>query len=529
MRVLVTETLATVGLTHLQQHAEVDVRIGLEHDELCAIINNYDGLVVRSATSVNEALLCSATALRVIGRAGTGVDNIDVEAATERGIMVVNAPTGNSNAVAEHTITMVLALARHLYPAVASLKQGRWAKRTLQGIEVKGRALGIIGLGHVGSMVAEKAKGLEMEVLGFDPYLSPTKAASMGVMLCELEELLRRADFVSVHTPLTSQTHGLINAARLALLKPTAYVINCARGGIIDEAALKEALQTHRIAGAALDVFESEPTVDADLVGLPNVIATPHVGASTEEAQDQVALDVARGVIDALEGRIPASPVNVPYVAPQAAEFLRPYIDLASRLGTLFVQWRGELGDRLELSYEGEICDYDVRILTAAFLAGLLAPISAEAVNVVNARKMAERFGLVVSETSLGRRGRFDSLIAGSLPGSGEAMDIAGTVAQGVPHIVSLDSQPLSIEAHGHMLIDLHVDQPGIVGAMGQLLGSQGINISFAQLSREKRGGMSLMALGLDEDAPRSIVPAILSIPNIKRVRIISLPPLAQR
>ncbi len=529
MKILVTETLAEVGLRHLQQHAQVDVRLGLSPEELCATVGQYEALVVRSATDVNGAVLCAGSALKVVGRAGTGVDNIDVDAATDRGIMVVNAPTGNSNAVAEHTITMVLALARRLYPAVTSLKQGRWDKRTLQGIEVKGRVLGLIGLGHVGSMVAEKAKGLEMEVIAFDPYLSPTKAATMGVALLELHELLQSADFVSVHTPLTAQTHGLINAERLALLKPTAYVINCARGGIVDEAALKVALEAHRIAGAALDVFESEPRVDAELVGLPNVIATPHVGASTEEAQEQVALDVARGVIDALEGRLPASPVNVPYVAPQAAEFLRPYIDLAQRMGALFVQWRSELGARIELSYEGEICEHDVRILSAAFLAGLLAPISAEPVNVVNARKMAERFGLAVSETSLGRRGRYDSLIAARIPGSGEAMDVAGAMVQGVPHIVSLDSQPLSIEAQGHMLIDLHADQPGIVGAMGQLLGSRGINISFAQLSREKRGGMSLMALGLDEEAPRSIVPAVLEIPNIKRVRAISLPPLARR
>lgn len=527
MRVLVTETLAPAGLAHLQAHADVEVRTGLQSAELCSIIGAFDALVVRSATDVNEALVCAAPGLKVIGRAGTGVDNIDVDAATDRGIIVVNAPTGNSNAVAEHTIAMVLALARRLYPAVASLKQGRWDKRSLQGIEVKGRVLGLIGLGRVGALVAEKARGLEMDVLAYDPYISPGRAATMGVELAELDEVLAQSDFVSVHVPLTAKTYGLLNAEKLALLKPSAYVINCARGGIVDEVALKSALQAHRIAGAALDVFEVEPVADAELVGLDNVLATPHVGASTEEAQEQVSLDVARSVIDALEGRLPASPVNVPYLAPQAAEFLRPYIDLAQRLGSLFVQWRGELNDRIDLTYEGEICEQDTRILTAAFLAGLLTPISAEPVNMVNARKIAERRGLAISETSLGRRERHNSLITARTPSVYEAMDVSGAIIQGAPYVVSIDSQPLSFEAQGNMLIDLHMDQPGIVGALGQLLGSQGINISFAQLGREKRGGMSLMALGLDEEAPRSIVAAVLAIPNIKRVRAISLPPFA--
>jgi len=529
MRVLVTEPLSQPGLDILREALDVDVRTGLSPDELGGIIGGYDGLVVRSATQVTDALFEAGCRLRVVGRAGTGVDNIDVAAATRRGVIVVNAPTGNSNAVAEHTIALMLALARRIYPAVTSLKAGRWEKRALEGSEVQDKTLGLVGLGRIGMLVASKARGLGMRVVAHDPYVSSEHAASSGVELASLAETLRRADFVSVHTPLSPDTRGMIRAAELALLKPTAYLLNCARGGIVDEQALHDALERGVLAGAALDVFEEEPTTDNPLIALSSVVATPHLGASTAEAQEHVAVDVARSVVDVLAGRIPEGTVNLPYVPPKAAEFLQPYIDLAERLGSFFVQWRGEILGRLELVYEGEVCEYDTRVLTSAFLAGLLAPVSAGPVNIVNALQHAEERGLVVSEARLAHGTRFGSLITARFaerPGvAAEPKDISGALIQREPHLVGLDGQRLDCVAQGRMLVDLHHDRPGIVGRMGQILGQADVNISFVQMSRVTRGGPSIMILGLDESVPPELMPRFLEVPNVQRVRMVSLPP----
>ena len=526
MRILVTEPLGEAGQAVLRELAEVDSRFGLAPRDLLAVIADYDALLVRSATKVTAEVISAGRRLRVIGRAGTGVDNIDVEAATRRCVVVVNAPTGNSNAVAEHTIALMLSLARHLYPAVSSLKAGRWEKRSLEGYEVRGKTLGLVGLGRIGALVASKARGLEMRIIAFDPYTSHDKAASCGVELVPLDALLAEADFVSIHTPLTAETRGLIGAEQLAQLKPSAYVLNCARGGIIDEKALKAALEEKRLAGAALDVFEVEPAVGNELLNLPNVIATPHLAASTVEAQENVSIDVAHSVVDVLAGRIPAGPVNMPYLPPKAAEFLYPYIELAQRLGSFFIQWRGELAGKIELVYEGQICDYDARLLTSAFLAGLLAPINEEPVSIVNAGQVADQRGLVVSEVRRGRREHFDSLITARFAETLEELSISGTIIQGEPHVVGLDGYRLDCVAQGRMLVDLHVDRPGIVGSMGTLLGQAGINISFVQMSRVSRGGSQIMILGVDEEVPNELLPRFSGVPNVQRVRMIALPPL---
>ncbi|MBC7254862.1 MAG: phosphoglycerate dehydrogenase [Chloroflexi bacterium] len=526
MRILITDGLDEAGLTLLKEHAEVEVHRNMPKAELLAALPQYDALIVRSSTQVTDEILAAGTRLRVVGRAGTGVDNIDVEAATRRGIAVVNAPTGNSNAVAEHTIALMLALARGLYGAIASLKAGRWEKSSLQGHEVKGKILGLIGLGRIGALVASKAKGLEMRVMAFDPYVTSARAASLGVELASLDEVLSQADFLSVHTPLTPQTHGLLGRKELARLKPTAYVLNCARGGIIDEEALEEALREGRIAGAGLDVFEVEPATSSRLIGLPNVIATPHVGASTAEAQQQVAIDVAQAVLDVLQGRIPATPVNLPYVPPQALGFLQPYLDLARRMGTFFFQWHGTLANRLELVYEGEVCEYDTRLLSAAFLEGLLSQTTAQPVNLVNANLIAERRGLAISEMCLPTSAVYESLITARLQNGEVNRSIAGAMIQGEPHLVTLDDQRLTCVLAGHMLVDLHLDRPGIVGRMGLILGDEGINISFVQMSRAQRGGAQIMILGLDEPVPPTLLPRFQQVPNVQRVRAISLPPL---
>jgi D-3-phosphoglycerate dehydrogenase len=317
----------------------------------------------------------------------------------------------------------------------------------------------------------------------------------------------------------------MIGAAELARVKPTAYILNCARGGIIDEQALKEALREGRIAGAGLDVFEVEPVTDRELVELPNVIATPHLGASTAEAQESVSIDVAESVIAVLEGRMPATPVNVPYLAPHAASFLQPYIDLAQRLGSFFIQWHGKLADRIEIIYQGEICEYDTRPLTAAFLAGLLGSVSAEPVNIVNAGHLASRRGLVIAEMCRSRIEHFGNLIIARFPETQGKHDIAGTIINREPHLVRLDGQRLDCVVAGHMLVDLHHDRPGIVGGMGQTLGQAGINISFVQMSRVSPGGPSIMILGLDEEVDSEILSQLLQIPNVQRVRMVSLPP----
>ncbi|NLT72845.1 MAG: phosphoglycerate dehydrogenase [Chloroflexi bacterium] len=526
MRILVTETLGDSGMAYLREHAEVDQRLRLSHQELCDILPEYDALIVRSATTVDDALLQAGTRLRVVGRAGTGVDNIDVEAATRLGILVVNAPSGNSNAVAEHTIALILAMARQLIPAVCSMKEGRWEKSSLQGIEVRNKVLGLVGLGRIGRLVASKAKGLEMRVVAYDPFISAGGAASIGVELLSLDDLLRTADFISVHTPLTPATHGMIGIRELALLKPEAYLINVARGGLIDEAALREALSAGRLAGAALDVFETEPVRDADFVADRRLIATPHLGGSTAEAQENVALDVAEAIVDYLEGRFPSSPVNVPYVAPQAAGFLRPYVDLAERLGRFFIQWRTRISGPIELVFEGEVCEYDTRLLTSAFLAGLLHSATTEPVNIVNARHIASGAGLEVSEMSLSRPDRPTSQITARMVNGPEPRDISGALINGMPHLVGLDGQRVDCVAQGHMLVDVHHDVPGIVGNLGQLLGSNGVNISFAQMGRARRGGEAIMILGLDEALPANLIPRILELSNIHVVRAVELPPL---
>ncbi len=525
MQILVTEPLERGGMDLLRQHASVETRKNPTPEELAAIIDDYDALVVRSRTQVTRELLSHCNKLKVVGRAGTGVDNIDVDAATERGIIVVNAPAGNSNAVAEQTIAMILVQARRLYQAISSLKAGRWEKSSLQGFEVKGKVLGLVGLGRIGSLVASKAKGLEMRIIAFDPYTSPERAASSGIELLDLDSVLRQSDFVSVHAPLTPETRRLIDAEKLKMMKPTAFIVNCARGGIIDEADLKAALAAKQIAGAALDVFEVEPVTDTDLISLPNLVATPHLGASTIEAQESVSLDVAQSVIDVLEGRLPSSPVNMPYLPPNMAELVMPYVDLAERLGSFFIQWRGSLQGKIEITYEGELIDCDTRVLTAAFIAGLLKSVSDAPINAVNALVYAQQRGLIVSEVRGAKSKVPHNVITARFPENEDA-NIAGTIIQDEPHLIALDSQRLEAVLQGNMLVDVHQDRPGFVGRIGQALGSANINISFAQMSRSSRGGLSIMILGLDDDVPPSLMEPLMQLPGMERLRMVKLPRL---
>ncbi len=523
-RVLVTEPLAGEAVELLRQHMQVDVREGLRPTELVRIIPDYDGLIVRSNTQVDAPLIEAGHKLQVIGRAGIGVDNIDLEAATRRGIVVVNAPTGNTIAAAELTIGLMLALARHICQADMTLHSGRWDKKHLTGIELRGKTLGIIGFGQIGSAVARRAIGLEMDVIVFDPFVSPERAAREGVKMVPLEELLRTADFITIHTPLTERTRGLIDAKALSLLKPTARLINCARGGIVDEAALVAALESGALAGAALDVFEHEPLTDSPLLRCSRVILTPHLGASTEEAQRNVSMEVARQVLEVLSGQIPHHPVNAPFISPEELAELGPYLDLAQRVGSFYAQMAGNNLVRLDITYGGDLAERNTDLLRAALLMGLLSGISEIPLNLVNATVAAQGRGLAIVEHKTPEAANFASLITlRATTTQGERL-VSGTVMRGEPHIVCIDDYWLDFVAEGLLLVSEHREQPGIIGRMGTLLGDAGINIWFVQVGRRERGGPGVMVLGIDDAISPEVLAAIDQLPSVRFARVVELP-----
>ena len=522
-KVLVTESLSSGAYEILQCACQLDVRDGLSHAQLLDIIGEYDGLVVRSSTRVDAALIGAGKRLVVIGRAGVGVDNIDLQAATRRGIIVVNAPTGNTIAVAEHTIGLMLALARHIPQADAALRAGRWDKKHLTGIEVKDKTLGIIGLGQIGTAVAKRAVGLEMEVIAYDPFASVERAARLNVRMVSLEELFANADFISVHTPLTERTRGLIDAQALSRMKPTVRLINCARGGIIDENALLEALQQGKIAGAALDVFEHEPLGNSPLASNPRVILTPHLGAATEEAQINVALDVARQVLEVLQGKPPRYPVNAPFLSPEEMEKIGPYLDLAQRLGSFYAQMAGNNLVRLDITYGGDVAEKNTDLLRAALLMGLLSKISEEPINLINATIAAANRGLSIDEHKTAEAANFTGLITLRAFTTQAEHTLAGTVMRAEPHIVCIDDYWLDFVAKGLLLVSEHTEQPGIIGRMGTLLGVAGINISFVQVGRRQRGGPGVMVVGIDDTLSPEALAQVHQLPSVRSACVVAL------
>lgn len=520
-RVLVTEPLSEEGLARLRECAQVDVREGLSEAELVAIIGDYDGLVVRGRTPVTAKVLEAGRRLQVVARAGAGVDNIDVEAATRRGVLVVNAPNGNTVAVAEHTMGLMLALARHIPAADAAIKAGRWPKRSLMGTEMRGKVLGIVGLGRIGTAVARRAAAFEMRLLGYDPFVSAEQAARLGVEVVPLEELMRRADFVSIHTPANERTRGLIDARMLALMKPTARLINCARGGIVDEAALEQALAEGRLAGAALDVFAQEPASPTGIAGSPRAVCTPHLAASTEEAQEHCALDAAEQVLAVLGGRPARYPVNAPMLSGEEMAALRPYLELAMRLGSFFGQMDGGGLERIEFVYAGEPAEHDTALLRAGMLVGLLRLVVEEPVNLVNADAVAASRGLTIAERREPEAESYTNLLtirAATTEGERSAM---GSVVRGRPHLVGVDGYWLDLPLEGYLLVSEHLDQPGVLGRMGTLLGDEGVSISFVQVGRWGRGSRGVMVMGLDDPAPAGLLERIRTLPSIRSVRLI--------
>ncbi|HLZ21153.1 MAG TPA: phosphoglycerate dehydrogenase [Ktedonobacterales bacterium] len=526
-RVLVADPIAAEGMAYLRGFAQVDERHGMDAARLAEIVGAYDALVVRSETRVTAAVVAAGTKLRVIARAGVGVDNIDVEAASRQGVVVVNSPTGNIAAAAEHTVALLMALARHIPEASAALRTGKWERSRFVGTEIRGKTLGIVGLGKVGIEVARRAGegGLGMRLLAADPYASPDTARKLNAELVALDDLLPQADFVTVHTALTATTRGLIGADELARMKSTARIINCARGGVVEEAALLDALNAGRIAGAALDVFTKEPPAEGTparaLIAHPCVVATPHLGASTEEAQVNVAVDVAEQIAEVLRGGAPRAAVNAPLILPETLRQLQPWMALIEKLGRLYTQLHPGPLRRAELSISGEIAQYDTRPLMAALIKGLLESVSEAHVNLINAPILARDWGLEVVESRTTSAEQYANLV--TLRVSPDGPDaapnlLAATITWGQERVVRVDQFATDFEPDGHILFARNVNRPGMIGRVGTILGDAGVNIGHMDVGPlaspvGSRGhtpaSEALMVLSVDDVVPPAAIEEI--------------------
>ena len=526
MKILISDNLSKRGLEILEKAGfTVDVKTKLPKEALLKEIKPYDGLIVRSATKVTAEVIESAKNLKIIGRAGSGLDNVDTQAATRRGIVVMNTPGGNTVTTAEHTVSMIFAMTRRIPQATASMKAGRWEKERFMGVELYNKTLGIIGIGQIGGYLAKLTQGLSLHVIAYDPYLAPERAQKMGVELVDLAELFRRADIISVHTPLTPETRSLINADAIAQMKPGVMIVNCARGGIIDELDLAEALKSKRVAAAAFDVFEQEPIKpDHPLLALDNFVCSPHIGASTEEAQENVAIGIAEQIVDYFTKGVARGAVNIPSVPPELLPQLQPFITLAEKLGLLQAQlYEGGL-ERVMVEYSGEVAGLGVAPLTIAALKGLLTPILEHAVNYVNAPVIAKERGIEVKEIKSSDAGDFTSVIRVRVEAGKKSHHVAGTLySRKDPRIVEIDQFQVEMVPEGHMMLILNVDRPGVIGAVGHALGQHNVNIAQMQCSREERGGNALLIIGLDAPLPPGVLDTIKREKNILSVKLVDL------
>ena len=530
-RILVLEPVAQAGIDLLAAEHDTEVRLGLDRDAVLGLLGEgggFDGLVVRSQTRVDAPLLSAAAPrLSVVGVASVGTDRVDLEAATRAGVMIVNAPTGNTIAAAEHTMALMLTLLRQVPAADASVRRGEWERGRYTGRELRGKTLGVIGLGKIGKAVARRALGFEMRVLTSDPYVTEDQASESGAKLVGLPELLHRSDVITVHTPLTARTRGLLGRAELDATKPGAFVLNVARGGIIDEVALADALASGHLAGAAVDVYSVEPmAADNPLRAAPNLVMTPHLGASTAEAQDRVGLEVAEQMLMALAGVTPPFAVNAPSVAPETAPKLRPYVELGRRLAILARQLAPDAFDTLSLTYAGEIAAGECAPIRTAAVAGILAAVTDQRVNAVNADLVAHERGLTVRETRTASSEPWASLVelaVGRSDGS-PILTLAGSTAHGRPHLAGLDGFALDAELAGMMLVTHHHDRPGVVGAVGTILAEAGINISSLELSRLSAHGEAMMFVAVDDPVPPNVLALLRSLDGITDARVVELP-----
>ena len=497
----------------------VDTKVGLAPDALIQAIGDYDGLAIRSATKVTADVLAAAGQLRVIGRAGIGVDNVDVPAATAKGVVVMNTPFGNSITTAEHAISLMMALARQIPEANASTHAGKWEKSRFIGVEVFGKTLGVVGCGNIGSIVADRARGLRMKVIAYDPFLSPERALDLGVEKVDLDALYRRSDFITLHVPATEATRNMIDAAAMAKMKPGVRLVNCARGGLIVEADLMAALESGQVAGAALDVFAEEPARDNPLFNLPNVVCTPHLGASTTEAQENVAIQVAEQMADYLVRGAVSNALNMPSVSAEEAPRLSPYLKLAEQLGSFAGQITETGLKAITVDYEGEVADLNTRPLTACILTGLLRPLLTS-VNTVSAPLIARERDIDVRESRRERASDYQTLIRLTVTTEQRRRSVTGTLFGGVkPRIVEVEDIPLEAEVTPHMLFVRNNDRPGLVGRLGTMLGNAGINIASFHLGRQDEGGAAIALVAIDQPVPDMLMDQICVLPDVVRVR----------
>jgi len=521
-KVLISDALSPAAIQIFKDRGiDVDFQpaLGKDKEKLATVIGNYDGLAIRSATKVTAKILEWAKDLKVIGRAGIGVDNVDIPAATARGIIVMNTPFGNSITTAEHAVSLMLALARQIPEADASTRAGKWEKNKFMGVEIFGKTLGVIGCGNIGSIVADRAIGLKMKVIAFDPFLSQERAADLGVEKVEIDDLFRRADFITLHAPLTDKTRNIVNAGAIKNMKRGVRIINCARGGLVDEGALYEALKNGQVAGAAFDVFVTEPATENPLFHLPNVVCTPHLGAATSEAQENVALQIAEQMSDYLLRGAITNAINFPSISAEEAPKLKPFIALAEKLGSFAGQLTETGISKVQLAYEGAVAQMNTKALTSAALAGLLRPMLGD-VNVVSAPVVAKERGIVVEEVTREMPEDYESLITVTVTTERQTRHVSGTVfADGRPRIVNIKGIRMDAEFGPSMIYITNLDKPGFIGKFSSTLGEAGINIATFHVGRDAPGGNAVALIEIDGDLSEAVLAKVRALPQVQQAK----------
>ena len=521
-KVLISDELSPAAVAIFKDNG-IDVtfepQLGRDKERLEKIIGDYNGLAIRSATKVTEKMLARANKLRVVGRAGIGVDNVDIRAATAKGVIVMNTPFGNSITTAEHAIAMMMALARQIPDADRSTQAGKWEKSRFLGVELFGKTLGVVGCGNIGSIVADRGIGLKMKVIAFDPFLSPERALEIGVEKVELAELLARSDFITLHTPLTDRTRNIIGAAAIQRMKKGVRIVNCARGGLVDEAALLAALKSGHVAGAALDVFEEEPAKANPLFGTPNLICTPHLGAATSEAQENVALQIAEQMSAYLLKGAISNAVNFPSITAEEAPRLKPFVKLAEQLGSFAGQLTESAITGLRIEYSGAVAELNVKPITAAAVASVLKHHMGEGINMVSAVSLAEQRGIKIETTTRGQDGTYDSYVKLTVRSEQHDRSVAGTVfSDGRPRFIQVRDINMEFEVTPHMLFVRNSDKPGFIGRFGMVMGEAGVNIATLNLGRDKPGGDAICLVSIDEPLPGAVADKVRALPQVIRV-----------